>query len=66
MTRRPLVNSCRGGLIDEAAEVDALRAGRLTGAAMDVFETESLPTDSEPFATPGARQIRSTSACRAT
>src|SRR5262245_17966662 len=41
-----LVNTCRGGLIDEAAVAAALREGRLAGAAMDVFETEPLPADS--------------------
>jgi D-3-phosphoglycerate dehydrogenase len=41
-----LVNTCRGGLIDEAAVAAALGAGRLAGAAMDVFETEPLPADS--------------------
>ncbi len=41
-----LVNVGRGRVIDEAALVDALRDGRLAGAALDVFSTEPLPGDS--------------------
>lgn len=45
-------NVGRGGTVDEPALVEALRTGRIAGAALDVFAQEPLPADSPLWSMP--------------
>jgi glyoxylate reductase len=47
-----LVNTARGGIVDEGALASALRSGQLGAAALDVFATEPLPTSSPLLGAP--------------
>lgn len=47
-----LLNTARGPLIDEAAVADALKRGKLRGAAMDVVSAEPIPGDSPLLSAP--------------
>ncbi|MGA7780233.1 MAG: D-glycerate dehydrogenase [Paraburkholderia sp.] len=47
-----LINASRGPTVDEAALIEALRAGTIHAAGLDVFETEPLPADSPLLSMP--------------
>jgi phosphoglycerate dehydrogenase-like enzyme len=47
-----LVNVSRGEIVDQPALIEALRAGRLAGAFLDVFAQEPLPADSPLWSLP--------------
>jgi len=47
-----LINTARGGIIDEAALYDALTSGRLAGAGLDVFAQEPPPVPNPLFELP--------------
>jgi len=47
-----IINCARGGIIDEAALADAIKSGKIAGAAIDVYENEPLQADS-PLLTVG-------------
>ena len=48
-----LVNTARGGLIDEEALIEALRSGKLRAAGLDTFAAEPLPADHHLRGIPG-------------
>jgi len=45
-----LINTSRAAIVDQAALLDTLRAGRIAGAGVDVFDQEPLPAD-HPYRT---------------
>lgn len=47
--RGVLINVSRGPVVDDAALIEALREGRIAGAALDVFATQPLPADHPYF-----------------
>ncbi|KAL2840046.1 D-isomer specific 2-hydroxyacid dehydrogenase [Aspergillus pseudoustus] len=54
-----LVNTSRGPLVNEAALLEILNQGKIKGVALDVYNTEPLPADSEWRTTPWGKDGRS-------
>ena len=52
-----LVNTARGEVVDTDALVDALNAGQIGGAALDVTDPEPLPPDHPLLRAPGATVV---------
>jgi D-3-phosphoglycerate dehydrogenase / 2-oxoglutarate reductase len=51
-----IINCARGGIIDEQALYEALKAGKIAGAALDVFESEPL-VDESPLRSLGKEMV---------
>ena len=47
-----LINLARGGVLDEAALIEHLRAGKIAGAGLDIFSTQPLPPDNPLWTMP--------------
>jgi phosphoglycerate dehydrogenase-like enzyme len=47
-----LINTCRGGVVDEQALYETLKDGRIAGAGLDVLEDEPTPPDNPLFDLP--------------
>jgi glycerate dehydrogenase len=52
-----LINVSRGGIVDEEALVVALKAGKIAGAATDVFASEPAGPENSPLFAPGTEEL---------